>query len=144
MKNKIVFPFEEKIETNELHSLVDKLICSSLPIAIRKCCFFINEVSPLAKLEISDNIVALVLGNLLCDLIAYSENNCIRIGETETGTGIVVTIKNSDIGTNRAFTVSIETIQLIAERFGGNILITRHQSDGTLITINFKDSKIAA
>jgi len=135
---------KKQIRESELHNLVDILIYASLPAAVKKHSFFINDVAPETKVMVNENIIALVIGNLLCDIASHTENNCIRISASDSETGAILNISNGNMSGYRALGLSLETIQLIAEQVGVNIQITHSISNGSVITVDFRGNKIAA
>lgn len=134
-----------KGEENEmLYSLVNRLICLSLPGAVKKRSFIINDIRHDKTIPAPKKIITLVLGNLLCDIINYSSNNCIRIGNSPTDNGIIIRMSDKRMAGNKNFVVSMATIQLITERTGENIRFVYGMDPEPRLEICFINRKTAA
>ena len=116
--------------------VIDQLIRVILYSSTKKGIFIVNDVHPDLKSKSDVNILALVLGNLIKDAISYSENDCLRISSSENGE-IIISSKKSNLAKNRSFMVSVDSLQVIAERLGTRVSISGSFNNGIEIFVRF-------
>ncbi|HLF46588.1 MAG TPA: hypothetical protein VI548_09195 [Chitinophagaceae bacterium] len=124
-----------------INPLIKHLISAIHYCSIAKGILIINDVSPDLKSGSDVNTLTLVLGNLIKDAISYSENDCIRISSTDSGE-IIISSKKSNLGRNRSFLASIDSLQLIAQRSGSPVSISGSFTNGTEIFVRFNKNAV--
>lgn len=122
--------------TISVKPVIDQLIRVVLYSSTKKGIFIINDVSSELKSKSDVNILALVLGNLIKDAISFSENDCLRISSSENEE-IILSSKKSNLAKNRSFMVSVDSLQVIAERLGTYVSISGSFTNGVEIFIRF-------
>ena len=121
--------------------LIDSLISAIHYCSTVKGILIINDVSPDLKSGSDVNTLVLVLGNLIKDAISYSENDCIRISSTDAGE-IIISSKKNNLGRNRSFLASIDSLQLIVQRSGSPVSISGSFTNGTEIFVRFNKNAV--
>ncbi len=127
---------KEDVTTFSVKEVIDQLIKVVLLSCTQKGIVILNEVNPGLKSKSNINILALVLGNLINEATSFSENDCLRISSSENGE-IIVSSKKSNLGKNRSFMVSIDSLQIIAERLGAPVYISGSFNNGVEIFVRF-------
>lgn len=126
----------ENESTFYVKPLIDQLIRVILHSSTQKGIVIINDVNPGLKTKCDLNILALVLGNLINEAACFSENDCLRINSSENGE-IIVSSKKNNLAKNRSFMVSIDSLQIIAERLGTPVYISGSFNNGVEIFVRF-------
>jgi len=116
--------------------LIDKLIRSVLHTSVQRRTLIMNEVPADFQFEINENKLALVIGNLISDIISFTHDDCLHICVLGSGE-IVLRLENTNLSRNRSFVVSLETMLIIAERFGISLKIEEFYGKGSDVSINF-------
>jgi hypothetical protein len=116
--------------------LISKLINTILPKSIAHRNLLINDVPPELQIPVNENKLALVIGNLINNIISVTYNDCIRIDAAQNGK-IAVRLRNTDLSQNQSFIVSLETILVIAERFGITLKLEEFYGKGTDVSVCF-------
>jgi len=116
--------------------LIDKLINAVLHTSIERRTLIMNDVPPDFQFEINENKLALVIGNLICDIISIAHDDCLHICVLGSGE-IVLRLENTNLSRNRSFVVSLETILFIAERFGISLKIEEFYGKGSDVSVHF-------
>ena len=116
--------------------LIDKLINSVLHTSVEHRTLIINEVPPHFQFEINENKLALVIGNLIRDIISFTQDDCLHICVLGNGE-IILRLENTNLSRNKSFVVSLETMLIIAERFGISLKIEEFYGKGSDVSIHF-------
>lgn len=119
-----------------LKPAIDKLINSLLPASIFRRNLIINDVRPGASITLSENTFALVIGNIICNAVSATLNDCLYIRYLENGE-IQLHLNSTNLSRNKSFVVNLETILVIADRMGVNLRINEHYNTGTDISVLF-------
>jgi|SRR5688500_12614950 len=132
-----------KPQTGQLKPLVDQILYSLLAGSVKRRNLVINDVPVGLPMATDENFMALILGNLLSDVICHTENDCIRISASKNGLLAVISLKNNTISYDKSFVLSMQTLQLTAQKMGGVIKIDKNEGHGTILAISF-DGNIKA
>lgn len=116
--------------------LIGKLINTILPKSIAHRNLVINDVPAELQIPVNENKLALVIGNLINNIINVTYDDCIRIDARQNGE-IAVRLRNTDLSQNQPFIVSLETILVIAERFGITLRLEEFYGKGTDVSVCF-------
>lgn len=121
-----------------LQNLIDKLIKSLLPLAVRNNCFIVNDVSPGLTINGEENAVISVLDGLLLSVINNARETCIRISAQEMyGKMIIVSVKDSNSFNTYAVACSLQDVVPLAEKIGGRLDISSQTQKITTIAFRF-------
>ena len=120
-----------------LHLMVSRISASSLPSAIRKNSFIINDVPADLHANTDENMLATVFGSLLNTVITHSENCCIRISAKLFGRVVLFQLKDTPRLNNSAFAGNLRQVQLLAEKIGGTVSISNERDEATTIVFSF-------
>jgi hypothetical protein len=131
-------------KTQTLHKLVDQLVISLLPQTSELRSLIVNDVSQEIEIDTDQNLLATVLGDLLCDTVLNSWNNCIRISAKVYGYMTLVHVRNNFRESNSLALANFIQAQQLAERLGGCISITNNMLNGTTIAFSFSNPATAA
>lgn len=124
-----------------MRTLIDHLMRSVHSGSVSRRNLLINEVPHGLPLATDENFLALVLGNLLNDVVNHTENDYIRIGASDSGT-LTIRMSNNTIAYDKTFTARLATTQVILQGMGGLINVRDEDKEGTLLEVkldrNFK------
>lgn len=130
--------------TGQLKTLVDKILYSVLAGSVKRRNLVINDVPIGLPMATDENFMALILGNLLSDIVSHTENDCIRISAFQNGLLAVISMKNNRITYDESFVLRVETLQVLAQKMGGVIKIDKNEGHGTMLAISFTGNSKAA
>ena len=137
MNNQLKPPTEfESTPAVCVKTLIDKLITAVLPTCIEHRTLILNDVSPDFQFEITESKFALVVGNLISNIISFTKEDCLHICVLGSGE-IVLRLENTNLSRNRSFLVALETILFIAERFGISLKIEEFYGKGSDVSVHF-------
>ena len=122
--------------TVSLHTLVDQLMLSFIPLAVNKKSFIVNDVNEAFRLDADEQVLAFIIGHLLNNAITSSDHVCIRIEAVKQPKGIQIRVKNN--GANFYSTVAhgFSEVLAAARSVGGSINIYNQKHEGTVITLS--------
>lgn len=123
-----------------LQVIVSRISTSSLPAAIRKHSFIVNDIPADISVSTDESMLATVLGSLLNTVITHTENCCIRISAKLYGKVVLINLKESHQVHGQAFKGSLRQIQQLAEKIGGAVSISHCQTKETSIVFSFANS----
>jgi len=142
MENFIEMPI--KPQTGQLKALVDQILYSLLAGSVKRRNLIINDVPVGLPMTTNENIMALILGNLLSDIVTHTENDCIRISAFQNGLLAVISMKNNTITYDKSFVLRMQALQLTAQKMGGVIKIDKNEGHGTIMAVSFDGNTKAA
>ena len=121
-------------EPVRLKPLIDKLISAILVESVVRCNLIINNVSPELLMNINETKLALVIGNLICNVASFTSGDCLHI-DVDSNRAIILKVKNTNPSRNKSFVVNLETILIIAERFGISLKLEEVYGKGTSVSV---------
>ena len=127
------------IENNQavrIKPLIDSLINSVLSTCVARHNLIINDVPQELQMTIGEDKLALVVGNLMSNVINFVQDDCLHIDASNSGE-IILRLNNTNLSRNKSFVVSLETILFIAERFGISLKIEEFYGKGTDVSVCF-------
>ncbi|MFI5130464.1 MAG: hypothetical protein ACHQFX_10755 [Chitinophagales bacterium] len=128
-----------------LHVMVSRISASSLPSAIRKNSFIINDIPPDLQAHTDENMLAAVFGSLLNTVITHTENCCIRISAQQHGRVVLLQLKETSRINSHAFADNLRQVQKLAEKIGGTVSISNNSTEAGTIVFSFvNNSSLAA
>lgn len=117
-----------------LHQLVDRLITSFLPAAVRNHTIFINEVPVELPVEHNNEWVASIITGMITIAATTTTNNCILFSAKQYGHVIVLEMQEfNKIPLNTDF----RQIQRLAEKIGGSLSITVQSPEKSSMLFSF-------
>ena len=127
-----------------LHQLVDRLITSFLPTAVRHHNVFINDIPVDMPVEYNNEWVASVISGMIATITGNSKNNCIRLSAKKYGYVFVLEIKSTARATNHPLNPDLQQMQQLAEKIGGCLFINNQNEEKTMMSFSFPNLPIAA
>lgn len=119
-----------------LHTLVDRLMDSFLPLAVAKRSFIINDIDAAFNVEADEQVLAFVVGSLMTNMINSSKSVCIRVQARKTEKGIQLRVSNDGAFFYSTIANSFAPVVEAARQLGGNINIYNQKHEGTVITFS--------
>lgn len=117
-----------------LHQLVDRLITSFLPAAVRNHNFFINEVPGEMPVEHNNEWVASIISGMIAITANNTSNNCIRFSAKKHDDVFVLEMQEfNTIPVN----TDLREIQRLAEKMGGCLFFTRQNKEKSIMSFIF-------
>lgn len=117
-----------------LHQLVDRVIISFLPAAVRNHNFFINEVPAEMPVEHNNEWVASIISGMIAIAANSTSNNCIRFSAKKYGYVFVLEMQEFN-------TIPVNTylrqLQRLAEKMGGCLFFTQQSKEKSIMSFIF-------
>jgi len=120
-----------------LHQLIDQLLVTFLPRAVRQNSIILNQVQQELPVVTDKNVLASVLGNLIYNTVALTTNNCIKVSAKTYSNVTLIHIRKDDFCYEEEIEKSFQPIQALAEKLGGCISVSSSESKGTTVTFTF-------
>ena len=121
-----------------LQNLVDRLIKTLLPVAVRNNSSIVNEIPSKLSIGGDENRVASVINGLLRSVINNARESCIHISAKEMyGKMVMLCVKDSNSYDTYAMACSLQDVVPLAQRIGGRLDITNPQQNVTTIAFRF-------
>jgi len=127
-----------------LHHLVDRLITSFLPTAVRHQNVFINEIPGNMTVEYNNEWVASVISGMIATITGNTKNNCIRFSAKKYGYVFVLEIKSTARATSHPLNPDLQQMQQLAEKIGGCLFFNNQNEEKTLMSFSFPNLPITA
>lgn len=122
--------------TVSLHTLVDRLMDSFIPLAVSKNSFIVNDVDAAFDVQANEQVLAFVVGNLLSNMINSASSVCIRVEAVKTEQGIQVRVRHNGAFFHSTVAHSFAPVVEAARQLGGHINIYNKRFEGTTITFS--------
>jgi len=123
-----------------MRRLVDCLVESSLPTAVRNRSFIVNEIPESLHFQYSDeNMVASVISGMLHAVLNNAKESCVKIcaKEIHEGKTMQVFVKDTGCFSSFALACDLQNVFPVAEKLGGYLSISTEKQNNTTITFNF-------
>ncbi len=131
----------ENISSNHnLTDVVDRVVKTLLPNAIRNKNFFVNDIPDHFQVGTDPQVIASVLGGLLSTVASYAKDSCIWLSAKLYGNVILVHVKNSNGFASNAVGNRLQQLQGLAGRANGTVGFTTYQSNITSVTFGFSNT----
>jgi C4-dicarboxylate-specific signal transduction histidine kinase len=125
-----------KTSSVSLHTLVNQLMNSFIPLAVAQKSFIINDIDKTFNLQADEQVLAYVVGNLLHNAITSSKNVCIRVEAVKTAKGLEIRVRNNGSYFYSTVSHGFSHILNAARSLGGSINIYNQRNEGTVITLS--------
>lgn len=130
--------------SKNLHQLVGLAAGNSMPIAVQRNSFIVNEVPHEFQIATDEKVLANVLDSLLSAVVNHSKHSCIRIKAKEYDDMVFVYINDNSSLSNYDVTESLEQVQLLAKKMNGTVTIQEKEEKFTTILLSFPNFPKAA
>jgi|SRR5688572_10970710 len=127
-----------------LHHLVDRLIPSFLPAALRNHNFFINDIPLDLPVEHNKEWVASIISGMIATAVSNTRDNCIRFSAKKYGYVLVLEIQESGRVNNFPINADLQQIQGMAEKIGGCLFINTQKEEKVIMSFSFPNLPVAA
>lgn len=125
---------------SSLDKLVSQVITASLPSAVRRRSFFINEINAGISVLTDRQLLASVIDGAAKLMTAETSHKCIRILASVYGPVILITLKDKN-GLRRYGSIrDVQPLQELAIKLGGSISTTYYPKQGSSIVISFSNT----
>lgn len=126
-----------------LHQLIGLIAGNSMPTAVQRNSFIVNEVPREFNIVTDEKILANILTRLVTTVVRNSKHSCIRIKAREYEDVIFVSIRDNSFGTYPK-TGNLEEIQLLAKKMNGHVSVENSKDSFTTILLSFPNFPKAA
>lgn len=129
----------KKFEADAVISIkpvIDQLITTVLPTSVSRRNLIVNDIASTVQLPMSEDKLALVVGNIINNIVTMAYDDCLHICYLQSGE-IVLRLENTNLSRNRSFVVSLEAILVVAERLGINLKIDEFYGKGSDVSVQF-------
>jgi hypothetical protein len=130
--------------SKSLHQIVSSAVGDSLPTAVQRNSFIVNEVPREFQIATDEKILAKVLHILLSTVISNSKHSCIRIKAKEYQDIIFVSVRDNNSLRNYAENNNLQEVQLLAKKMNGSLSIEQVEDKVTTILLSFPNFPKAA
>ncbi|MEP7106507.1 MAG: hypothetical protein ABI760_00970 [Ferruginibacter sp.] len=120
-----------------LHQLVGLAAGNSMPTAVQRNSFIVNEVPREFQIAADVKLLANILNSLLSIVVNNSKHSCIRIIAKEYEDMIFVCVRDNNSGSNYDVAGNLQQVQQNAKKMNGNVNITNMENKFTSIIFNF-------
>jgi hypothetical protein len=126
-----------------LDQLVSLLAAGSLPAAVHRKSFIVNDVPRALPISADENMLATVLSSILQIVISHTENSCIRIAANINDKIVNVQMQDNNFNGN-VIESDLKQVQTIANKMGGYLSIHTNLKKITSIAFSFPNIPQAA
>ncbi len=121
-----------------LQDLMNRLIKTILPVAVRNNTLIVNDVPSGLQINIDENDLAGAISGLLHSVIHNAKESCIRISANEMyGNTIVLSVKDSNSFNTYGVACSLQNVVPLAQKIGGKLDISNQRQKITTIAFRF-------
>jgi hypothetical protein len=117
-----------------LYKLVDRLITSFLPAAVRNHNIFINEVPDDLPIEHNNEWVASIITGLIAIAAVNTSGNFIRFSAKKYEHLLVLEMQEFN---KMPFNGELRQLQILAEKIGGSLSVTIQNPDKRITSFSF-------
>ncbi len=128
----------------ELKQLVNYVTGTLTTAACSRNSLLVNDVQPGIHVYADKEILAETLSRLLIKTIEQSENNCIRIEAVVFNQIVSLVVNQTSHCTCTGMAVSVEPLQVTAEKLGGSISVVADHEEKVLVALSFYNGRRAA
>ncbi len=126
-----------------LHQLVDQAAGNSIPKAVKRNSFIVNEVPREVQISSNENILAIILDKMLSTVISHSKHSCIRIKATVYDDIVCLSIKDKSNFSDNTVTEYLDQVKELAKKLKGNVIVRNIADKFTTILLSFPNLPIA-
>ncbi len=130
--------------SKNLHQLVDQAAGNSIPKAVKRNSFIVNEVPREFQVASNEKILATILNNLLSSVVSNSKHSCIRIKANVYGDIICLCIKDKSNFSDNTVNGKLDQVKQLVKKLRGSVIIRNMEDKFTTILLSFPNNPIAA
>jgi len=131
---------EEPISVKQV---INSLLLSYQPVAVKQNSFFINEIPEELMIETDKNLLITLLGSLFYVIARCSNDTCIHVSAKGYDEVLLLYIKDSNSLNNYSVLASLQHLQLLADKLGGFFHLSGQDAKTTSIAFSLP-TKLAA
>lgn len=120
-----------------LYDLVEDIIKSSLPIALRNHNLIVNEIPEYLPVKTDRNILSSIIYGVVNSVMMHSKNSYIRITAKVYSDIVLVHVKDFNVMLTQGQYYGLQNLHALAKRIGGFIGITSYRHHETTIAFSF-------
>ena len=125
------------VGTISMNKMINRLLTSFQPAAVKKNSFFINEIPHDIIVHVNKNMLAAVISELLTSVVHKTKNSCVHISAKRYSNIILFRLKDSHVDGNM-FDYNWRTVNPLVERLGGCITINEAEKKSSSLTFSFR------
>jgi hypothetical protein len=127
----------KEAQTARLFELVDNVIKSSLPYALKSHNLVVNEVSPALSVKVDKNILSVLISRLLETVMAHSTNSYIRISAKAYSDVMIVHVRDFNIVNRSIATYNLHELDPLVKKIRGFVGVTSHRHGESTVALSF-------
>lgn len=127
-----------------LKQMTSRVAGTYLPVAVRNCSFFMNDIPDHMPVEHNREWVSSIISGLLSAVVTHARDTCIRLTARKYGHVIVLEIQESGCISTYAMACGLQDVQSLAEKIGGCLTISINREKTTTISFSFPNLPLAA
>ncbi len=129
--------------SKNLHQLVDMAAGYSIPKAVKRNSFIVNEVPREFQIASDEIIVSAILNNLLSSVVSHSKHSCIRIKANLYDDIVCLSIKDNSNFSNYADNENLAQVKQLVQKLKGSVIVRNMEDKFTTILLSFPNYPIA-
>lgn len=126
-----------KSTTKNLHQLVDQAAGNSIPTAVKRNSFIVNEVPREFQVSSNEKILATILNKMLSAVVSHSNHSCIRIKANLYGDILCLSIKDKSPFSDNTVTENLDKVKNMVKKLKGSVIIRNMEDKFTTILLSF-------
>ncbi len=126
--------FHERIVLKEL---VDLLLLSFQPAALKQNSILVNDIQPGFQVSTDEHMLAGVLSNLFSTLISHCSHSCLVITARSYNNIVLLRIRNDSVARASDAIHQLKTVKTFAEKMGGSVNLINPGTKGSAVLFNF-------
>ena len=134
---------EISVLPKNLHQLIGLIAGNSMPTAVKRNSFIVNEVPREFQIATNETTLAIVLDSLLNAVVSNSKHSCIRIRAKEYEDILFVSVRDTSLN-SYAIDNELAMIQLLAKKMNGTVTVENVKDKFTSILLSFPNFPMAA
>jgi hypothetical protein len=127
-----------------LHQLVDQAAGGSIPKAVKRNSFIINEVPRGFQVASNEKILVSILNRMLSTVVSHSKHSCIRIKANVYGDILCLRIIDKSNFSDDAVTADLEPVKHMVKKLKGNVIIRNIEDKFTSILLSLPNFPMTA
>jgi hypothetical protein len=127
-----------------LHQLVDQVAGGSIPKAVKRNSFIINEVPRGFQVASNEKLLTAILNKMLSTVVSHSNHSCIRIKANVYGDILCFSIKDKSSFSDHAVTADLEPVKQMVKKLKGNVIIRNMEDKFTTILLSLPNIPLTA
>ncbi|MEO5889819.1 MAG: hypothetical protein ABIQ31_06170 [Ferruginibacter sp.] len=127
-----------------LHRLVGLAAGNSMPMAVQRNSFIVNEVPRDFQIANNEHLLAAALDSLLSTVVRNSKHSCIRVKAREYDDIIFVSVRDNNSPDAYAVNGNLEEVKVLVQAMNGSVSVENNGDEFTTILLSFPNFPKAA